>query len=124
MWLLLVGFVCLLRPLFRCICRCLHGFQLLLHLSQISLTLLLGRFQRSHLFGALLLLEVQHRQMFFVGAFLFPLDAVPLHHGSKPFFLGIDPLVQLGFPLGAACKAQGLQSLLQGDLGSSPFMQP
>ena len=59
-----------------------------------------------------------------MGAFLFPLDAVPLHHGSKLLFLGVDPLIQLGFSLGAACKAQGLQSLLQGDLGVQSFAFP
>ena len=59
-----------------------------------------------------------------MGAFLFPLDAVPLHHGSKLLFLGVDPLVQLGFPFGAACKAQGLQSLLQGNLGLQSFALP
>ena len=59
-----------------------------------------------------------------MGAFLFPLDAVPLHHGGKLLFLGVDPLVQLGFSLGAACKAQGLQSLLQGNLGVQSFALP
>ena len=93
-------------------------------IGQVGLALLLGSFQSRYLFTTLLLFEVQHRQVLFVGAFLFPLDAVPLHHGSKLLFLGVDPLVQLGFSLGAACKAQGLQSLLQGDLGVQSFAFP
>ena len=97
---------------------------MLLHLDQVGLALLLGSFQSRYLFTTLLLFEVQHRQVLFVGAFLFPLDAVPLHHGGKLLFLGVDPLVQLGFSLGAACKAQGLQSLLQGNLGVQSFAFP
>ena len=62
--------------------------------------------------------------MLFVGAFLFPLDAMPLHHGSKLLFLGVDPLVQLGFPFRTACKAQGFQRLLQGHLGVQSFALP
>ena len=59
-----------------------------------------------------------------MGTFLLPLDAVPLHDSGKLLFLGVDPLVQLGFPFGAACKAQGLQSLLQGNLGVQSFALP
>ena len=59
-----------------------------------------------------------------MGAFLLPLDAVPLHYSGKLFFLGVDPLVQLGFPFRTACKAQGFQRLLQGDLGVQSFALP
>ena len=59
-----------------------------------------------------------------MGAFLFPLDAMPLHHGGKLLFLGVDPLVQLGFPFRTACKTQGFQRLLQGHLGVQSFALP
>ena len=59
-----------------------------------------------------------------MGAFLFPLDAMPLHHGSKLLLLGVNPLVQLGFPFGATRKAQSFQSLLQGYLGVQSFAFP
>ena len=124
MALLLVGLLHFLHPLLGSVYGCLYRFQLLLHLGQVGLALLLGSFQSRYLFTTLLLFEVQHRQVLFVGAFLFPLDAVPLHHGSKLLFLGVDPLVQLRFPFGTACKAQGFQSLLQGYLGVQSFALP
>jgi len=59
-----------------------------------------------------------------VGAFLLPLDAMPFHDFGKLLFLGVDPLVQLGFPFGTACKPQCLQRLLQGNLGIQTFAFP
>ena len=59
-----------------------------------------------------------------MGAFLLPLDAVPLRHSGKLLFLGVDPLVQLGFPFGTTRKAQSFQSLLQGYLGVQSFALP
>lgn len=47
-----------------------------------------------HFFTALLL-GVQHRRSCSSWVpFCFPLDAVPLHHGSKLLLLGVDPLVR------------------------------
>ena len=56
--------LCFLYPLFSGFYGYLRCFQLLLHLGQVGLALLLGGFQSRYLFTTLLLFEVQHRQRF------------------------------------------------------------
>ena len=63
----------------------LHRFQLFLLFGQCAV-------QRSNFFFPFLLFVVQNGEVLFAGAFLLPLNVIPLHYGGKLFFFGLYPL--------------------------------
>lgn len=81
-----------------------HRFQLVLLFGQ-------GAVQRRNFFFSFLFFVVQNGEVLFVGAFLLPLNVIPLHHGSQLLLFGLYPLRPLGSTTGAALKALRRQCL-------------
>ena len=95
----------------------LYRFQLVLLFGQCGI-------QCSNFFLPSLLLVIQDGEVLVVGAFLLPLDVIPLHHGGQLFFFGLYPLCPFRCTSCAAPETLRRQRLLQRYTGIKPSLAP
>ena len=62
--------------------------------------------------------------MLFAGAFLLPLNVIPLHHGGKLLLFGLHPLRPFRCTTGPALEALHRQRLFQRYTGIKPSLAP
>ena len=104
-------------PLIEVVNSILHRFQLVLLFGQCGV-------QCSEFFLPFLLLVIQNGEVLVVGAFLLPLDVVPLHHGGQLFLFGLYPLRPFRCTTSAALEALRCQRLLQRHTGIKSSLAP
>ena len=104
-------------PLIEVLNSTLHRFQLVLLFGQCGV-------QCRNLFLPFLLLVIQDGEVLFVGAFLLPLNVIPLHHGGKLLLFGLHPLRPFRCTTGPALESLHRQRLFQRYTGIKSTLAP